>query len=67
MKIKETRGRKKKYNFHLKKEQQMKVPFSNSARQLAYKAALSGGYKIKTWVEFDNLIIVRHNGKNSGF
>jgi len=58
--IKETRGRKKKYNLHIKKPgQSLKVPFSNSARALAYKASLMGGYQIRTWQEFGQLVIVR--------
>lgn len=51
MKPKETRGRKKKYDFKLKKGALMSMPFSTGARTTALRYAKDKGFKYRTWTE----------------
>ena len=55
--IKETRGRPKKYDFGLKKNEYRIYP--RLARSAAMKYAINNGYKFRTWVENDLLHVVR--------
>jgi hypothetical protein len=59
MVIKETRGRKRKYNFNLKKGQVVSQTFSNGARRTALQTAKNKGWKFRTWKENDFLFIAR--------
>lgn len=59
MKIKETRGRKKKYEFNLKVGQVVSMPFSNGARTSALAYARKNGLRFRTWREGDVLKIGR--------
>lgn len=51
MKPKETRGRKKKYDFKLKKGGLISMTFSTGARTTALKYARDNGMKYRTWTE----------------
>lgn len=51
MKPKETRGRKKKYDFKLKKGVCLSMPFSVGARTSALRYAKDNGLKYRTWTE----------------
>jgi hypothetical protein len=59
MKVKETRGRPRKYNFSLKKGQSVTMPFSNGARVTALKYAKMNGLGYRSWVEDGQLTILR--------
>lgn len=56
---KETRGRRKKHDFRLKKGQLITVPFSNGARVTALKFARDNKIKYRTWREGDTLNVLR--------
>jgi len=59
MKAKETRGRPKKYDFTLKKGHSISQPYSTGARTTALKFAKTKGWKYRTWVEGETLIVLR--------
>ena len=57
MKAKETRGRRKKYDFRLKKGQLITMPFSNGARVTALRYAMDNDMKYRTWREGEGKIL----------
>lgn len=59
MKAKETRGRRKKYDFKLKKGELRTMPFSDGARTTALRYAKDKGLKYRTWREDENLNVLR--------
>lgn len=59
MKVKETRGRPKKYDFRLKKGDFLKIPMSNGARVTALKFARDKGWTFRTWQDNGSLFIKR--------
>jgi hypothetical protein len=61
MKAKETRGRRKKYDFRLKKGQLITVPFSNGARVTALRYGRNNEMIYRTWRDGDLLNVLRES------
>lgn len=59
MEVKETRGRRKKYDFTLKIGQFKRMTFSNGARVSALAFAKSQGWMFRTWQDNGKLLIKR--------
>lgn len=59
MKPKETRGRKKKYIFNLKKGAHTIIENTSGARASAHSWAKRNNWKIRTWSENGVLVVLR--------